>query len=220
MGAARNGQDHRRAASGAGDAPRVRAAFGDLFGRTGSPQGVRPGQEPPRDGPRHPAVHRRDPSLQPGAAGQLPPLHGGRHDHARGCDDRKPFVRAQRRRPVARSRPGFQPARRCGLREDVAARGKARGARSSPRGRCARRAESHGRRRRPHHAQHGRGGVCRRPARPARPRRPDEACPAPRPALRQIPRRPLQPDQRAAQVGARLRSRCGTLLARAHAPGR
>ena len=40
---------------------------------------------------------------------------------------------------------------------------------------------------------------------------------APRAALRQVAGRPLQPDLRAAQVGARLRSRRGALLARAHA---
>ena len=43
---------------------------------------------------------------------------------------------------------------------------------------------------------------------------------APRAALRQEPGRPLQSDQRAAQIGARLGPRRRALLARAHARGR
>ena len=49
-------------------------------------------------------------------------------------------------------------------------------------------------------------GAVRRGRAAARPRRPHRAGAAPRAALRQVARRPLQPDQRAAQVGARLRS--------------
>ena len=45
----------------------------------------------------------------------------------------------------------------------------------------------------------------------------DDAGAAPCAALRQEPRRALQPDQRAAQGGARLRSRCGAVLAVPHA---
>ena len=60
-----------------------------------------------------------------------------------------------------------------------------------------------------------RGGRARAGA--ARPRRPEHARAEARAALRQVARRALQPDQRAAQVGARLRSRRGALLAGAHA---
>ena len=53
--------------------------------------------------------------------------------------------------------------------------------------------------------------------RSARPRGADEPRAAARAALRQVARGPLQPDQRAAQGGARLRSRRRALLAGAHA---
>ena len=83
------------------------------------------------------------------------------------------------------------------------------------------RAARHGRRRRPLPAQPGR--AARRACRASTPLGPPalaDARAAPRAALRQEPGRPLQPDQRAAQIAARLRPRCGALLARAHAGGR
>ena len=48
-------------------------------------------------GPAHLAVRGRDPPLQPRAAGRLPALCRGRHDHAGRRDDREPELRAQRR---------------------------------------------------------------------------------------------------------------------------
>ena len=58
------------------------------------------------------------------------------------------------------------------------------------------------------------------PGHAARHRRPHRRGAAPRAALRQGAGGALQPHQRAAQIGARLRCRCGALLARAHAGGR
>ena len=101
VGAARLRQDDGRAPAGPRDAARVRAAVGDLLRRAGSAQSLRPRQGAPRAGQGHAAVHRRDPPLQPRAAGQLPAAHGGRHHHARRRDDREPVLRAQRRRARA-----------------------------------------------------------------------------------------------------------------------
>ena len=112
VGAAGLRQDHHRAPARQRDEARVRAALGDLLRRAGPAQSVRSRQGAARAGPRHAAVHRRDPSLQSLAAGQLPAAHGGRHDHAGRRDHREPVVRAQRRRAVARQRAGAQPARR------------------------------------------------------------------------------------------------------------
>ena len=92
-----SGQDDGRAAARQRDAARVRAALRHLLGRAGPAQGLRPRQGPARAGTRHAAFHRRDPPLQPRPAGQLSAAHGGRHHHPRRCDDREPFLRAQRR---------------------------------------------------------------------------------------------------------------------------
>ena len=79
-------------------------------------------------------------------------------------------------------------------------------------------ARAHGRRRRPRFADAGRGNLARGAARRGlRQRRPAEGGAAARADLRQEAGRPLQPDLGAAQVGARLRSRRGALLSRAHA---
>ena len=63
----------------------------------------------------HAPVRRRDPSLQPRAAGFLPARDGGRLDHADRRDDRESLVRAQRvavvARPGARLSPAFSPRR-------------------------------------------------------------------------------------------------------------
>ena len=81
-----------------------------------------------------------------------------------------------------------------------------------------RRAARDGRRRRAVPAQPGRGDRrgCRREPR-ARAATAGRAAAAPRAALRQGPGGPLQPDQRPAQIAARLRHRRGALLAGAHA---
>ena len=50
------------------------------------------------------ALRRRDPSLQPRPAGQLPAGHGGRHRRPGRRDDREPVLRTQRGASVARPR--------------------------------------------------------------------------------------------------------------------
>ena len=116
VGSAGHRQDHGGAAAGGRDQARLRAALGDLLGRAGPAQGLRPRQEPARDRQGHAALHRRDPPLQPRAAGQLPAAHGGRHHHAGRCHHREPLLRAQRRAAVARAGAGVPPARRGGAR--------------------------------------------------------------------------------------------------------
>ena len=69
---------HRGRAARARDHPRGRAA-------------------PPRRRPRHDSLLRRDPSLQPRAAGCVPAVGRSRRDHADRRDDREPVVRAQLR---------------------------------------------------------------------------------------------------------------------------
>ena len=54
-------------------------------------------QAAPPDGPRHAAVHRRDPSLQPQPAGRLPAACRGRHHRAGRRHHREPVLRAERR---------------------------------------------------------------------------------------------------------------------------
>ena len=84
---------------------------------------------------------------------------------------------------------------------------------------CARCVQGDGGRGWPRGAEHGRGGVCVGAdwQQAADARGTDEPRAAARAALRQEPRRALQPDQRPAQGGARLRSRCGAVLAVPHA---
>ena len=160
VGPARYRQDHRGAPAGGRDQPRVRAAFGHLLGRTGPAQGLRPRQEPARDRQGHAAVHRRDPPLQPRAAGQFPAARGGRHDHAGRRHHREPLLRAQRRPAVARPRRWcsiVSTMRRC---EDSSQRAEAEERPpTAARRRGARDPEGHGGRRRPHRPQHGRRGV-------------------------------------------------------------
>ena len=68
-------------------------------------------------GQGHPALRRRDPPLQPGAARRLPARDGGRHGDARRRHHGEPLLRAQRRAPVARPRPPVPRARRRGHRQ-------------------------------------------------------------------------------------------------------
>ena len=164
VGAAGHRQDHGGAAAGGRDQARLRAALGDLLGRAGPAQGLRPRQEPARDRQGHAALHRRDPPLQPRPAGQLPAAHGGRHHHAGRRHHGEPLLRAQRRAPVARAGAGVPPARRGGAGGAAGARGAGGGAAAAARCGGARDAQGHGRRRRPHGAQHGGGGLRRRGA--------------------------------------------------------
>ena len=147
--------------------PRLRAALGHLLGRAGPAQGLRPRQGTARDRQGHAAVHRRDPPLQPRAAGQLPAPHGGRHHHAGRRHDREPVLRAQRRVALAAPGAGVPPARRGGAGGAAGPRREGGGAAAAARRGGARDAEGHGRRRRPHDAQPGRGAV-RLASRPAR----------------------------------------------------
>src|SRR6516225_2033268 len=82
------------------------------------------------------------------------------------------------------------------------------------------RAARDGRRRRPFSLQPRRGDRPRTGCKPAGAAGAGAPRAAPRTALRQGPGGSLQPDQRTAQIAARLGHRCGTLLAGSHAGGR
>ena len=88
------------------DRAAFRADLGDLLRRRRPEEGVRRGARAPRDRAGHAAVRRRDPPLQPRAAGLLPAGDGGRHRRAGRRHHRKPVVRAERRAAVARARAG------------------------------------------------------------------------------------------------------------------
>ena len=75
-----------------------------------------------RDRAGHAALRRRDPPLQPGAAGFLPAGDGGRHRHAGRRHHREPVLRAERGAALARPRAGVQAARRGGARPSARAR--------------------------------------------------------------------------------------------------
>ena len=100
LGTARHRQDHGGAAARPGHRPAFRADLGDLLRRARPAQGVRGRAQAPGDRAGDPAVRRRDPPVQPGAARRLPAGDGGRHRHAGRRDDREPLVRAERRAPV------------------------------------------------------------------------------------------------------------------------
>ena len=69
LGPARHRQDHGGAPSGAGDRPAFRADLGDLLRRRRPQEGVRGRARAARDRAGDAALRRRDPSLQPRAAG-------------------------------------------------------------------------------------------------------------------------------------------------------
>ncbi len=64
------------------------------------------------DRPRHAAVHRRDPPLQPRPAGRLPALRRGRHGRSGRRHHREPVLRAEPAAAFAVPRAGAEPARR------------------------------------------------------------------------------------------------------------
>ena len=191
------------------DRAAFRADLGDLHRRRRPQEGVRRGARAPRDRAGHAAVRRRDPSLQPRAAGLLPAGDGGRHHRAGRRHHRESVVRAERAAAVARARAGVQVARCRGGREAAGARrGRSRASRCRSTTTRApsliRMADGDGR------AALTLAEEVWRAARAGRDLRCGEAAggrAAPRADLRQDAGRPLQPDLRAAQVGARLRSR-------------
>ena len=108
-------------------------------GVAGPEEGVRGGPRAARDGAGHAAVRRRNSSLQPRPAGQLPAGDGGRHHRAGRRHHREPVVRADRADAVAGPRAGVQVARRRGGREAFGARRsnwRARSCRSTPTRAC------------------------------------------------------------------------------------
>ena len=201
VGAARHRQDHGRAPAGGRDQARLRAAVGDLLRRAGSAQGLRP-----RQGARaRPGkgtllfideIHRFNRSQQDSF---LPYMEDGTITLV-GATTENPSFELNGAAAVARHVLVFNRLDEAAL-EELLARAEKEEGRPLPLDADAREAlEGHGRRRRPHRAQSGRGGVrrCRRRHGTARPRRPGRAGAAPRAALRQVARRPLQPHQRAA----------------------
>ena len=138
--------------------PRLRAALGGVFRRRRSAQGVRGGEEAPREGARHAAVRRRDPPLQPRAAGRVSALCRGRHGDPGRRDDREPVFRAERGAVVARAGVRAAPARRRRRSKPCLRRAEAHlGHDSAADRRRPRRAARDGRRRRAVSAQPGRG---------------------------------------------------------------
>ena len=133
-------------------------------------------------GAGHAAVRRRDPSLQPRAAGQLPAGDGGRHHHAGRRHHREPVVRAERAAAVARARAGVQVARRRRRSRSCWRAPRRSKAAQLPLDADARAALiAHGRRRRPRLADAGRGSLARRAqARPSTPRSCRRSCSAAR----------------------------------------
>ncbi len=116
LGAAGQRQDDGRAADRREPRRHVRAALGDPYGRGGIEEDLRRRARAPRARAGHAPVRRRDPSLQPRAAGFLPAGDGGRLDHADRRDDRESVVRAQRGAPLPRARARVSAARLRGAR--------------------------------------------------------------------------------------------------------
>ena len=161
LGAARHRQDHGGAAARRRDRTRLRADLGDLFRRRRPQEDVRDGAAAPHQWPPDAAVRRRDPSLQPRAAGFLPAGHGGRHRHPGRRHHGEPVLRAQRRVAVARPRAGVPYARRGQPRQAARSRRGGRGQAAAARRGGEGGARAHGRRRRPRRADARRRGVAR-----------------------------------------------------------
>ena len=125
LGAAGQRQDDGRAADRREPQRHVRAALGDPYGRRGTEEDLRRRARAPCARAGHAPVRRRDPSLQPRAAGFLPARDGGRLDHADRRDDRESFVRAQRGVVVARPRARLSSPRRGGARSAAETRRRA-----------------------------------------------------------------------------------------------
>ena len=183
LGPARHRQDHGRAAAGATRPTLHFEQISAIFSGVADLKKVfEAARAPARDRAGHAAVRRRDPSLQPRPAGQLPAGDGGRHGHAGRRHHREPVLRAQRGAAVARARAGVPVARRGGDREAAGARRGDRRQGAAARRRGARRADPHGRRRRPRVADARRGSLARRArrARSSTPQRCRRSCSAAR----------------------------------------
>ena len=159
-------------------------------------------------------VHRRDPPLQPHPAGRPPARGRGRDGDADRGHHREPVLRADRGPGLALPRAGAGAAVRGGPAD---------AARSAPRRRSATPCRSTPPRGRGWRSSPtATGATCSTWSRPWPTCRPSpssiaaalaELAAAPAAGLRQGPGGALQPDQRAAQVGARLRPRRRALLA-------
>ena len=199
------------------DRPAFRAAVGGVLRRRRPAPHLRGRAPAPPRRQGHAAVRRRDPSLQPRPAGRLPALRRGRHGDPGRRHDREPVVRAQRRAAVALPGAGAAAARRCRARPAAGARRGRAGQEAAARRAGPAGAVRHGRRRRPLPDHAGRA-ACRAQGEGAGAAgAAGDAAAEARAALRQGAGSPLQPDQRPAQVAARLGRRCGALLVRAHA---
>jgi hypothetical protein len=168
-------------------------------------------QRAPPGGAGHAAVRRRDPPLQPGAAGLVPPVRRERHHRPRRCDNRAPQLRAQRRPTFAQ--PGVRPEtpRRHRPRHTHDPRGRAARRTASARRRRQTGAHRNGLRGRAVSAEHDRAGAG--PPRSRRLRSPRRRSAEASTALRQVAGGALQPHLGAAQVDARLRPRRSPVLA-------
>ena len=116
LGAAGQRQDDGRAAHRRFPQRHIRAALGDPYRRGGTEEDLRRRPHAPRARAGDAPVRRRDPSLQPRAAGFLSAGDGGRLDHADRRNDRESIVRTQRGFVVARPRARLSSPGRGGAR--------------------------------------------------------------------------------------------------------
>ena len=231
LGAAGVGQDHARPRRAPAHDLALRGPQRRALRGQGAARDPAPGRRPARPaGAPHRALHRRDPSLQQGAAGRAPEPRRVRRRDPHRRHHREPVVRGQRRAPVPMPRGRAQAPRRGPARVRAAARARGRGARArlpATRGRPTTRSPSWPPR---PTATRARRSTCSRWRSPTRLRTPTGAhrrepgrhagrVRAQGPPLRQGRRGALQHHQRAAQVDPQLRRRCRPLLARAHAGG-
>ena len=228
LGTAGRRQDDARAAHRRADRLDVPGVLGRRDGRQGDARGPRERQEaaPPVEAPHDP-VPRRDPPVQPLAAGRLPAVHRVRRHRPHRRHDREPVLRAERRAalPLQGRRARASEARGDRAHRRAGAPGHSPRPRrprlpARRRGALLHRADLG--RRRPPRAQPARGGGG---GRRSGEDEADRGLPAARPAaaksppLRQGRRGALQPDLGPPQVDARVGSGRHDLLARADARG-
>ena len=134
LGPARHRQDDARAADRGVDARALHPVQRGALRHQGDPRGdgrSGGGAAPAR--PPHDPLHRRDPPLQQGAAGRLPPARRGRRHRPDRRDDREPVVRGELGAPLAVEGLRAEAARRradrrrsCGARSTMRSAGSAR----------------------------------------------------------------------------------------------